>query len=134
MPINPDDSDEDENITLQNVNKLSKLLAKIVNGIMQRECINTFAKSFYLEIIMNADCVDGGGGQLEGMKVRKRTCAYKEGEESKFLKILQFLNISKNSKNSALCGWPLIWFDICGAFFKDWCSTSYSLGIWSSVH
>ena len=30
--INLDDSDEDENITLQNVNKLSKLLAKIVQS------------------------------------------------------------------------------------------------------
>ena len=30
LPINLDDSDEDENIAFQNVNKLSKLLAKIV--------------------------------------------------------------------------------------------------------
>ena len=30
IPISPDDSDEDENITLQNVNKLLKLLAKII--------------------------------------------------------------------------------------------------------
>ena len=38
LAISPDDSGEDENITLQNVNKLWKLLARLFNGRMQREC------------------------------------------------------------------------------------------------
>ena len=55
LTTNPDDSDEDVNITLQSVTNLRSCYQRLFNGIMQREYIRTFEKSFSLQIVMNGN-------------------------------------------------------------------------------